>query len=300
MVLDVARIELGELGVEVAGLRICVGPRSRGHRRVSRLRSTAVEFHPVTISHVVGSTVDSMTSVSARPPSVRAISSRRAPRSLPARGLLTTACALRSSCCASSAEMPRAASLSNATSVASSIEIVGTRTVYSGEQTDSPRNGKALLFALTSAPASAASLTWAASGGDRRRLRSPGWAPSARMPWGTRPAGPASHRAGRFLHVCHAKPAQPLGQLWERRKAARAPSALPASRALLRAAAFHATGQSQTRTARVSLSRARGALPGAEEGARSRVFWRLASGAPSRKPIRSHRRRRQDDSGLRR
>ncbi len=123
------------------------------------------------------------------------------------------------------------------------------------------------LLALTSAPASAASLTGAASGGDRRRLRSPGWAPSACMPWGTRPAGPASHRAGRFLHVSHAKPAQPLGQLWERRKAARAPSALPASRALLRAAAFHATG---------SRRRGRREFP-------YRVIWKLSATGPSRR-----------------
>lgn len=52
--LHVARVKLREVGVKVAGLRIRVCPGIRGHRRSSRLRSTAVELQPVTISQVVG------------------------------------------------------------------------------------------------------------------------------------------------------------------------------------------------------------------------------------------------------
>ncbi|WP_156028226.1 hypothetical protein [Candidatus Solirubrobacter pratensis] len=65
--LDQTRIDLGEIGIELAGLRVgavqgsllIVQPRSR-------LRSPAVAFQPVTTSHVVGSDVCSITSVSTR------------------------------------------------------------------------------------------------------------------------------------------------------------------------------------------------------------------------------------------
>ena len=57
---DVTRIELRQLGIEIAGLRIRVCPRVRAHElRPSSLRSVTVELQPVTISHVVGSAVRS-------------------------------------------------------------------------------------------------------------------------------------------------------------------------------------------------------------------------------------------------
>ena len=75
-----ARIEQRQLGVEVAGLRIGVCPGVLGHVYLgSILRSASVAPQPVTISQVVGSTVRSITSVSARPPSVRPIDSLASP-----------------------------------------------------------------------------------------------------------------------------------------------------------------------------------------------------------------------------
>ncbi len=78
--LDVPWVDRGQVGVEVAGLRIGLYPGIVGHGHLSSsLRSRAEESQPVTISQVVGSTVCSITSVSTRPPSVRPISSRRLP-----------------------------------------------------------------------------------------------------------------------------------------------------------------------------------------------------------------------------
>jgi len=80
------------------------------------LPSLSVDSQPVTISHVVGSSVCVITS-RARPPSVRPINSRLLAEAVSSLGSRTVTCSLHSSCSVSSAEMVRVPSLSSAASL---------------------------------------------------------------------------------------------------------------------------------------------------------------------------------------